>query len=122
MYGLAQAFSDHRRDLAAGVRQQHQKFFATIPPDEILPAQRAPQALGNSHQHGIARQLLTHTVALGFDASLSLTDQRSLYRAINDELAEDYTRPLQLLAKELKFSDPLSGERHHFISRLPLNW
>lgn len=39
-------------------------------------------------QHGIARQLLTHTVALGFDASLSLADQRSLYRAINDELAE----------------------------------
>jgi predicted TIM-barrel fold metal-dependent hydrolase len=38
--------------------------------------------------NGIARQLLTHTVALGLDSTLPLDEQRVLFRAINDELAE----------------------------------
>lgn len=38
--------------------------------------------------HGIQRQLLTHTVALGLDATVPLEDLRPLYRAFNDELAE----------------------------------
>jgi len=46
-----------------------------------------PARLRHLDQNGIARQLLTHTVALGFDASLPLAEQRSLFRAINDELA-----------------------------------
>ena len=37
--------------------------------------------------NGIERQLLTHTVALGFDASLPVEALRPLYRAFNDELA-----------------------------------
>ncbi len=36
---------------------------------------------------GIRRQLLTHTVALGFDATLPLAELRPLFRAVNDELA-----------------------------------
>lgn len=43
------------------------------------------------------------------------------YPVVNDELAEDYERPLQLLAKELMFIDPLSGEKHHFQSEMELN-
>jgi predicted TIM-barrel fold metal-dependent hydrolase len=39
------------------------------------------------NQSGIQRQLLIHTVALGFDASLPLDDLRRLYRSFNDELA-----------------------------------
>jgi predicted TIM-barrel fold metal-dependent hydrolase len=38
-------------------------------------------------QLGIGRQLLTHTVALGFDATLPLEELRPLFRAVNDELA-----------------------------------
>ena len=38
--------------------------------------------------NGIQRQLLTHTVALGLDATVPLEDLRPLYRAFNDELAE----------------------------------
>ena len=38
-------------------------------------------------EHGIARQLLTHTVALGLDASLPVAELRPLFRAFNDELA-----------------------------------
>lgn len=37
--------------------------------------------------NGIARQLLTHTVAMGFDATVPLEELRPLYRAFNDELA-----------------------------------
>ena len=39
-------------------------------------------------QYGIERQLLTHTVALGLDATLPLDELKPLFRAINDELAE----------------------------------
>jgi predicted TIM-barrel fold metal-dependent hydrolase len=38
-------------------------------------------------KNGIQRQLLTHTVALGLDASLPLDELRPLFRAFNDELA-----------------------------------
>jgi len=37
--------------------------------------------------HGIQSQLLSHTVALGLDATLPLEELRPLYRAFNDELA-----------------------------------
>lgn len=32
----------------------------------------------------------------------------------------DYSRPLQLLAKELAFEDPVTGHRHRFVSQLNL--
>lgn len=38
-------------------------------------------------QNGIQRQLLTHTVALGLDATLPIDELRTLFRAFNDELA-----------------------------------
>ncbi|HEY6644326.1 amidohydrolase family protein [Povalibacter sp.] len=43
--------------------------------------------LANLDAHGIGRQLLTQTVAMGFDATLPVADLRKLYRAYNDELA-----------------------------------
>ncbi|MYM37951.1 amidohydrolase family protein [Duganella qianjiadongensis] len=43
--------------------------------------------LRHMDQLGISRQLLTHTVALGFDATLPLEQLRPLFRAVNDELA-----------------------------------
>lgn len=39
-------------------------------------------------QHGIDKQLLSHTVALGLDATLPLDELKVLFRAVNDELAE----------------------------------
>jgi predicted TIM-barrel fold metal-dependent hydrolase len=39
-------------------------------------------------QHGIQRQLLTHTVAAGFDATLPLEEAKLLFRSFNDELAQ----------------------------------
>jgi len=37
---------------------------------------------------GIGRQLLSHTVALGLDATLPIEELRPLFRRVNDELAE----------------------------------
>jgi predicted TIM-barrel fold metal-dependent hydrolase len=43
--------------------------------------------LNHLDQNGIERQLLTHTVALGLDATLPIDELRPLLRAFNDELA-----------------------------------
>lgn len=43
--------------------------------------------LRNLDENGVARQLLTHTVALGLDATVPIEDLRPLLRAFNDELA-----------------------------------
>lgn len=58
---------------------------------------------------GIARQLLTHTVALGFDATLPLEQLRPLFRAVNDELASVVKRyPDRFLAvAALPAADPV---------------
>ncbi|WP_140984624.1 amidohydrolase family protein [Asticcacaulis tiandongensis] len=82
--------------------------------------------------NGIQRQLLSQTIPLGFDATLSIEDQRKLYRAYNDELAQVLVRyPGRFLAvAALPSGDPLwAGEelkRAHkelgFIGgSLPLN-
>ena len=44
--------------------------------------------LAHLDANGIQHQLLTHTVALGLDATIPLEDLRPLYRAFNDELAQ----------------------------------
>lgn len=46
-----------------------------------------PARIRHLDKNGIQRQLLTHTVALGLDASVPLPELRPLFRAFNDELA-----------------------------------
>ena len=36
--------------------------------------------------------------------------------------AEDFGEPLQLLARSLRFIDPLTGRERHFESRRTLDW
>jgi predicted TIM-barrel fold metal-dependent hydrolase len=55
-------------------------------PSDIAQSDIAAR-LANLDANGVQRQLLTHTVAFGFDASLPIEDLRPLYRAFNDELA-----------------------------------
>jgi len=38
------------------------------------------------------------------------------------DAADDYSKPLKLLAQELSFIDPLSGAQRHFRSELTLDW
>lgn len=54
---------------------------------DIAPSD-IPARIAHLEANGIQRQLLTHTVAFGLDATIPLEDLRPLYRAFNDELAE----------------------------------
>ena len=79
-------------------------------------------------QHGIWRyrlnpvsgkkhQLRLHMAALGAPIC-----NDAFYPVVDDELADDYQRPLQLLAHEIRFTDPLRGEPRHFVSQQQLLW
>ncbi|MFJ6352184.1 RluA family pseudouridine synthase [Streptomyces sp. NPDC092046] len=80
-----------------------------------------------AHARGLARyrlvpvtgrthQLRVHMNALGLPI---LHDP--LYPVVREDGPEDFGRPLQLLARSLAFTDPVSGEPRRFMSRRPLN-
>ena len=52
--------------------------------------------------------------------------ESSLFGLLNQIAAsdapDDYAKPLKLLAQELSFVDPLSGETRRFKSQLTLDW
>lgn len=56
-------------------------------PSEFSPSNIAAR-IRHLDRNGIQRQLLSHTVALGLDATLPIEELRPLFRSINDELAE----------------------------------
>jgi tRNA pseudouridine32 synthase / 23S rRNA pseudouridine746 synthase len=64
---------------------------------------------------GRTHQLRVHMCGLG----LPLLDD-PVYPVVQEPRAEDYGRPLQLLAKVLEFTDPVTGEPYRFESRLRL--
>ena len=61
---------------------------------------------------GKMHQLRVHLAALGLGI---LND--GFYPTLLPEAPDDFTRPLQLLARELHFTDPLSGEAREFTTR-----
>jgi tRNA pseudouridine32 synthase/23S rRNA pseudouridine746 synthase len=65
---------------------------------------------------GRKHQLRVHLSALGAPI---VND--SLYPALTPRGGSDYSRPLQLLARQLEFVDPLSGSERRFESRLGLS-
>ena len=66
---------------------------------------------------GKRHQLRVHMAALG----LPLRND-PFYPEVNDPPEGDYSHPLQLLARSLRFTDPLTGLERHFESRLRLQW
>ena len=64
------------------------------------------------HRH----QLRVHMAALG----LPIVGD-GIYHTLTPEGHTDYARPLQLLAKSIAFTDPLSGQARHFDSARSLN-
>ena len=64
---------------------------------------------------GQKHQLRAHMNALGIPIQHDL-----IYPELQPDGIPDYTRPLQLLARELSFTDPYSGQRRHFISERQL--
>jgi len=64
---------------------------------------------------GQRHQLRVQMLALGLPI---LND--GLYPTLTPEGQIDYAKPLQLLAKELEFTDPVSGQTQHFVSQRQL--
>ncbi|MEV7866947.1 pseudouridine synthase [Streptomyces sp. NPDC088124] len=64
---------------------------------------------------GRTHQLRVHMCGLG----LPLLDD-PVYPVVQEPAADDYGRPLQLLARVLEFTDPVTGEPYRFESRLGL--
>ncbi|WP_434457979.1 pseudouridine synthase [Stutzerimonas urumqiensis] len=67
---------------------------------------------------GKRHQLRVHMAALG--AGLLNDPLYPILQPRETREQDDYSRPLQLLARELTFDDPLTGERRHFESGLTL--
>ncbi|HRL93561.1 MAG TPA: pseudouridine synthase [Pseudomonas sp.] len=68
---------------------------------------------------GKKHQLRVHLAALG--AGICNDPFYPQLIAASDA-QDDYAKPLKLLAQELSFVDPLSGETRRFKSQLPLDW
>ena len=66
---------------------------------------------------GKTHQLRLHLSGLGFGI---LNDR--YYPELQQESADDYARPLQLLAKSIRFIDPVSGRQREFFSQRELAW
>ncbi|MDF2508075.1 MAG: pseudouridine synthase [Microbacterium sp.] len=64
---------------------------------------------------GKMHQLRVHLAALG----IGILNDR-FYPELQEDLPDDYGRPLQLLARELRFVDPLSGADRVFTTRRTL--
>ncbi|MFT4260519.1 pseudouridine synthase [Microbacterium sp.] len=82
---------------------------------EVLSAdERVVHTLLHPHS-GKMHQLRVHLAALGLGI---LND--GFYPVLLPEAPDDFARPLQLLARELRFTDPLSGEPRRFVTRRSL--
>lgn len=66
---------------------------------------------------GKTHQLRVHLSGLGFPI---LNDR--LYPRLKEQAPDDFEKPLQLLAKGLKFADPVTGARREFQSDRKLLW
>lgn len=64
---------------------------------------------------GKTHQLRVHLAALG----LGIVND-PFYPVLQDAAPDDYDLPLQLLARELSFTDPISGYQRRFVSNLTL--
>ncbi len=66
---------------------------------------------------GKKHQLRVHMNALG----LPILNDR-MYPPVADTPDDDYSLPLQLLAKSIAFTDPVTRQARYFQSQLTLNW
>ncbi|HYQ39498.1 MAG TPA: RluA family pseudouridine synthase [Pseudomonas sp.] len=67
---------------------------------------------------GKQHQLRVHLAALG----APICNDPFYPQPLPADVADDYRRPLKLLAQQLRFVDPLSGREREFTSRLELAW
>jgi tRNA pseudouridine32 synthase/23S rRNA pseudouridine746 synthase len=84
---------------------------------ELLEVRGELARYGLSPVSGKKHQLRVHMNALG----LPILNDR-IYPPVERTPEDDWSRPLQLLAKTIAFIDPLTGQARRFESRLRLPW
>ncbi|MNN83144.1 Ribosomal large subunit pseudouridine synthase A [compost metagenome] len=67
---------------------------------------------------GKQHQLRVHLAAIG----APICNDPFYPQPVPADAADDYSRPLKLLAQQLRFRDPLSGVEREFVSGLELAW
>jgi tRNA pseudouridine32 synthase/23S rRNA pseudouridine746 synthase len=81
------------------------------------PSQHARRALYRLEPHtGKTHQLRVHMASLG----LGIVND-AFYPDLLDKAPDDYSKPLQLLARGIRFVDPISGKPVEYRSRLQLS-
>lgn len=83
---------------------------------DVLERQGELWRYGLSPVTGKTHQLRVHMVALG----APICNDPFYPEVLQGE--DDYSKPLKLLARSLRFKDPLTGEERYFESRLSLDW
>ncbi|MCD5993570.1 pseudouridine synthase [Pseudomonas sp. CDFA 602] len=84
---------------------------------EVLERNGALWRYGLYPVTGKKHQLRVHMAALGAGIC-----NDPFYPEVLKDPVDDYQQPLKLLAKGLRFIDPLNGEAREFYSRLTLDW
>ncbi|MFW3899474.1 pseudouridine synthase [Pseudomonas bharatica] len=83
---------------------------------EVLEKQGGLWRYGLSPVTGKTHQLRVHMAALG----APICNDPFYPEVVQGE--DDYAKPLKLLARSLRFEDPLTGQERYFESRLKLDW
>ena len=82
---------------------------------DVLHTQGSLARYALSPVTGKKHQLRVHMNALG----MPIVNDR-LYPPVETMLPDDHARPLQLLAKSIEFTDPVTGQARRFVSQLDL--
>lgn len=108
---------EKRRDyLLASVVDGEPNAETRVTLERVGGPAEAPRALFRLEPHtGKTHQLRVHMAGLGAGIM-----HDPFYPVLLDKAPDDYTRPLQLLARGIRFRDPFTGAETEFRSRLAL--
>lgn len=101
-------------ELEAVLGEDASRAVAAYPPVQATPTDRSVPRLASyrlTPRSGKTHQLRMHMLQLGIPI---VGDP--LYPVERDVAIDDFSTPLQLLASELSFTDPVDGRARHFVS------